>query len=401
MALKRFTNPKFLEQIGRELLKRLLDGYRPAFGANGLRLPDETLPDAEYYGALAKLAMAEQGLPAPLVEALYGIEAMANEHGKARLVQGVEEAGLRLENIQQATLADFAVQVLLADPDLFNEKLDQMRITSLTSFEYHGCEEPVDRRATFVAPGADLVARIKGDIDRWLAEQREGDEEATEVEPHQVDGEFWFLIRRGDAFARIPVVEGVRFAVRHLRPARDLVVAYSPERDELRVHARTAGEKRMLRRVFGQRLFGNPDYFSVRKAFTLRPLRDDGPDALEVGPGGGIDRIVLTELEVRTNDEHDAVVDWKANDLFAFAEATGQRIIPPGGQLVRASFEVQFTGREKARTVVLRAGNRLRVARHSDVAAVHRWLASKGFRSAEEEPVNRVSALTDERLERN
>ena len=257
------------------------------------------------------------------------------------------------------------------------------------------------RRATFTAPDATAMARIKSDIDTWLAEQREGDEGATEMEPHQVDGDLWFLIRRGDSFARIPVVDGARFTVRHLRPARDLVVAYSAERDELRVHAKGVGEKKMLRRVFGQRLFGDPEYFSVRKAFTLKPLRDEGPDALEVAPGSGIDKVVLTELEVRTNDEHDAVTHWKANDLFAFAEAIGQRIIPAGGQLVSAGFQVQFTGQSKRRMVYLRAGNKLRLTRQCDAAAVHRWLAARGFRSAEEEAVNRIGTLRNERVERN
>ena len=37
--------------------------------------------------------------------------------------------------------------------------------------------------------------------------------------------------------------------------------------------------------------------FSVRNTFTLEPLRADGPGALIVAPGQGIDRIVLTELE--------------------------------------------------------------------------------------------------------
>jgi len=27
-----------------------------------------------------------------------------------------------------------------------------------------------------------------------------------------------------------------------------------------------------------------------------------------VAPGSGVDKVVLTELEVRTNDEHDAVI---------------------------------------------------------------------------------------------
>jgi hypothetical protein len=230
---------------------------------------------------------------------------------------------------------------------------------------------------------------------------RQDRDRITELEPHAVDGDLWFLIRRGDSFARIPTVEGSRFTVRPLRPARDLVVAYSPERDELRVHAKGIGEKRMLRRVFGQRLFGDPEYFSVRKAFTLAPLRDAGPDALTVSPGQGIEKIVLTDLEVRTNDEHDALICWGAKDLFAFAEATGQRMIPANGRLVSAGFEVSFTGQAKPRKVYLRAGNKLRLTRHSDAAAVHRWLTAQGFRSPEEEVVNRMGALRSERVEHN
>ena len=339
MALKRFTKPKFLEQIGRGLLRGLVGRYQAAFAGSGVALPDESLGDREYYAALARLA-------------------------------------------------------LMADADLFRQKLDEVRIASLSSFEYHGSEEPVDRRATFVAPDAAGLARIKGDIDNWVSAALEGDERATEVEWHEVDGEHWFLIRRGDALARVPILEGGVFTVRHFRPARDLLVAYSPERDELRVYARGVREKRMLRRVFGRRLFNDAEYFSVRKAFTLKPLRDDGPDALEAPPGGGIDRVVLTELGVRTNEEHDAIVYWRASDLFAFGEATGQQIIPPGGQLVSAGFQVHFTGQARPRKVYVRAGNKLRLARHCDAAAVHRWLVSKGFRSAEEEAVNRVFSLS-------
>ena len=144
MALRKFTKARFLEQIGRGLLKRLLDEYRAEFHREGVVLPADSLEDREYYAALAKLALAEQGLPENFIEALYGVEAMANEYGKARLIRAAEEAGLALENIQQATYADFAVQVLLGDPALFTQKLDEVRITNLTSFEYHGSEEPVD-----------------------------------------------------------------------------------------------------------------------------------------------------------------------------------------------------------------------------------------------------------------
>jgi hypothetical protein len=214
MALKRFTKAKFLEQIGRGLLRGLVARYQAEFAGGGVLLPDERLGDREYYAALARLALREHGLPERFIEALYGIEAMADEYGKGRLKQAADEAGLSLENVQQGTYADFAVQVLLADADLFRQKLDETRMGSLSSFEYYGSEEPLDRRATFAPPDAAGLARIKGDIDNWVSAAMDGDERATEVEWHEVDGEHWFLIRRGAALARVPMLEGGVFTVR-------------------------------------------------------------------------------------------------------------------------------------------------------------------------------------------
>jgi len=399
--MKRFTKPKFLEQIGRGQLGRLLAKFLPDFAANNVTLPPATLEDGEYYAAVSKMAVAEPGLPENLFEALHSVEALANTVGKGRLLRAVELAGLPIDPNQQVTDADFAVQVLLTEPAVFKQTHDEFRIAGLSSFEYHGCPDAIDRRATFQKPDEAALARIKRDIDDWLAEQREGAEHATEIEMHEMEGEFWFLIRRGESLARLPAVEGGRFVIRHLRPARDLVVVYTPERDELRIYGKSTGEKKKLRQVFGQRLFGNPEYFSVRNTFTLAPLREDGPDALLVGPGMGIERIVLTELEVRTDDEHDAVLVTRANDLFAYAEAIRQPAIPGRGRLVSAGFEVLFTGQDKTRMVYLRAGNKLRLTRHCDGLAVHRWLTANGFRSPEEPGVNRVAGLNENRLANN
>jgi hypothetical protein len=401
MALKKFTNPKFLEQINRQRLTALLEQYQADFTEHGVALPDPTLDDDAYYAALAALAKGQSGLPSEFVETLYRIEAMANPHGKDRLLRGVEAAGVVIEEDQEVTYADYAVQVLLAAPELFVQKCDEAKIAAMTSFEYYGCPDAVDRSAIFPEPTEEDRGRIKTDIDAWLTEQREGDERVTQIDMLVLDGEYMFLIRRGDSFARLPTVEGDRILVRHLRPARDLVVGYSPQRDELRIHGKSNGENQAMRRIFGQRLFGEPEMFSVHKAFTLEPLREDGEDALQVEPGSGIDRIVLTELEVRTDDEHEAVLRWQAKDLFAYAQATGVPAIPNRGRLVAAAFQVHFTGQSKPSKVVVRAGNRLRLTRHCDAAAVHRWLTARGFRSPQDSPVNRIAARDGNNLERN
>lgn len=390
--MKPYTKPKFFEQIGRTMLAPLLQRYQPEFTAGNVVLPDNTLDDREYYAALSKLSVGKPGFPENFVEALYSVEALSNAEGKSRLLRAVDKTGLQIDRIQTATFADIAVQVLLADPSLFAQKHDETRIAALSTFEYHGCIEAVDRRATFAMPTAEEVGRIKSDFDTWLGDERDGEERVTEIEAHEVDGEFCFLIRRGDSFLRLPTVDGNRFSVRHLRPARDVVVVFNPERDELRIHGKTVGEKKKLRQLFGERLFGDPDHFAVRKEFTLNPLRDEGPDVLTVTPGQGIDRIVLTELEVWSDDDFDASQRTKAIDLFAYAEANRIEAVPRRGRLVMAGFEVHFTGQTKPRMVYVRDGNKLRLTRHCDAAAVHRWLTAHKFRSPEVPGANRLNS---------
>ena len=399
--MKPYTKPKFFEQIGRMMLSRLLERYQPEFTAGNVVLPDASLDDREYYSALSKLSASRPGLPDNFFEALHSIEALSNPEGKSRLLRAVEQAGIQIERIQMATFADIAVQVLLADAALFAQKHDETRIVALSTFEYHGCVDAIDRRATFIAPTEEEVGRIKADFDTWLGDERDGEERVTEIECHEIDGEHCFLIRRGDSFLRLPTVDGNGFSVRHLRPARDVVVVYNPERDDLRIHAKTGREKKKLREMFGERLFGDPDHFAVRKEFTLKPLRDEGPDVLRVTPGQGIDKIVLTELEVWSDDDFDASVRTKALDLFAYADANRIDAIPRRGKLAVAGFEVHFTGQTKPRMVYVRDGNKLRLTRHCDAAAVHRWLTSHKFRSPEEPTVNRLSAYNGVALGNN
>ena len=66
-----------------------------------------------------------------------------------------------------------------------------------------------------------------------------------------------------------------------------------------------------------------------------------------------------------------------------------------------AGFEVHFTGQTKPRMVYVRDGNKLRLTRHCDAAAVHRWLTAHKFRSPEEPTVNRLSAYNGVALGNN
>jgi hypothetical protein len=207
------------------------------------------------------------------------------------------------------------------------------------------------------------------------------------VDPHLIDGEYFFIIRHGDTFIRTAKVNEQKTEMLHFRPEKDDVVVYSPELDEIRIRAGTKGERELYRKQFGLRLFGDDEYFSQRKAYTLEPLRKDGPDALDVGGCGDLERVVLREYEVAFDNGFEEVLIRKATDIFAAAEdrPVKRDAIPTAGRLARAGFDLYFAGKKKPRKVEIRTPNTLKVGRHCDVRLVQRWLAKQDFRAVLED----------------
>ncbi len=380
MKFKRFTKPQFLKSVGRTLLTRLFGKFSTELDAKKVTLPAPDTLDDQYFKSLAALAMKPDGLPDNLIEALFAVEEMANDEGNERLQTAAKQAGLGLEFDEKSSNGDVVMQVYLAKPELLAEKHNEMRLLRLSSFEYFGSKEPVDRSETFVPPDEKIMALLVKDLDDWFKEHNRGYEN-TQIQVYPINDEFWFLVRHGDTFARAAKLEQRKMEVIHFRPAKDDVVVYSPKRDELRIHAGTKGERELYRTTFGQRLQSDGNYFSERKAFTLEPLRELGADALDVTGIAGFDRVLLREFEVGFSDAfHDSFVR-RSDDVFAAAKARGKVAIPTTGRLIRAVFDVYFTGCKKPRTVHLRPTNVLKLGRHCDAALIHEWFSLRGFRA--------------------
>lgn len=389
IRFKRFTKPHFLKHIGRELLRKLFGKFDEELSAQGLKLPAADAPDDSYFTELSQVTLSPDALPDNMIEALFTIEEMANDEGHERLQMAAQQAGLELKLGDDSSFGDVAVQVYLANPDLLAEKHNEQRLIRLATFEYHGAsrtgdhEEGADKDESFAVPSDRTLELLTADFDAWFAKNNRG-EQTAHIEVCPIDGEIWFLIRHGDAFARTAKVERKKTEVLHFRPAKDDVVVYSPRRDELRIHAGTKGEKELYRTAFGTRLFGDDNYFSERKTYTLEPLRTLGLDALDVTGIAGVNKIVLRELEVAYDNGHDEVVIRKADDLFAAAaDAPFERLaIPASGRLVRASFDFHFTDSKKPRKVQVKQSNTLKLGRHCDARAVHEWLGQREFRAS-------------------
>lgn len=379
MRFKRFTKPGFLKEIGRDLLGQFFDKFKAGLAEKKIALPTPGVKDDEYFAALSRVVMRLDSLPEDLIEAVYAVEEMATEQGEERLQAAVESGELALTFNPESSRGDIAVQAYLAAPEVLAQKSNELRLARLSSFEYYGSKNPVDRSDAFGGASKPQLELITSDLDDWFRRNNRGEEDAF-VEPYTIDGEFWFLVRHGDTFARMPKLERGRLTMLHFRPAKDDVAVYCPERDELRIHAGTKGERALYQRTFGQRLFGNDKHFSERKAFTLEPLRVDGPAALDWDGAGDVARIVLREIEVAFGGGFNEVLIRKADDIFAAAEAKDWPAIPKAGRLVRAAFDFWFAGAKKPRKVHVRPPNILKLGRYCDASTVQRWLSDKRFR---------------------
>jgi hypothetical protein len=380
VKFKRFTKPQFLKQIGRDFLGQFFTRFSPELAEKKITLPAATLGEDDYYEALSRVALSPDGLPEKLIEAAYAIEGMANDEGEDRLERATGEGGLAFQFRDDSTAAEKAMQAWLTNPELFAEKFSEQQLARLSAFDYHGSRVPTDRTETFEPPTPQALELMTADMEAAFRKKNRG-QRTCRIEVHPMDGEYWFLIRHGDSYTRVPTVRNGQISVLHFRPAKDDVAVYSPQGDEIRIHAGTKWEKELYRTTIGERLFGEPNHFSERKSYTLEPLRVDGVDALDVSDVPGISSIVLREIEVAWPGEFGDAMIRKSTDVLASAAARETEAFPTSGRLVRAAFDIYFGDNPKPRKVQLRPPNILKLGRHCDARLVQRWLVARGFRA--------------------
>ncbi len=393
IRFKRFIHPRVLKGLGRDLLARFFQSVHPP-GAAAPWLPPAQLPDEQWFGLLARNLSVPEALPESVAEALWALDEMATPEGQEALETAAACQGLRLSDDGSATREELALKVWLAAPDLLTAAHNRQRLKRLTAFEHFGPTVARADRPPFTPPADTTLAAVATALEPWFARHSRG-QNTTRVDLYRIeafssspaesspDTNYWFVVRHGDTYTRTPKVEAQKTEILHFRPERDDVVMYSPALDELCVNARTRGERELYVQVFGLHLRGRMDYFRRQHTYTLEPLRTDGPAALNPAGVQGLEKITLRELEIAWDDNRfDQKVIYQASDLFELAASSpAQEVIPGEGRLVRAAFDLHFTGCPKPRPVQIRVPNLLKLGRHCDASRVQSWLALRRFRT--------------------
>ena len=351
MSLKRFTNPKNLRGLGRPLLKRFFDEFAEELTKCKAKLPPETLEDDDYFKQLAEVFFSPKELPPEMTEVLYAVLEMANDQGVDRLTKAAKDKGLAIDWEKKASNLDIVMQVWLADKHTMMQQHSEHHLLGMTSFQYWGTKTPPASRLPFTPPTVEVMELLRKAVDEWCKENHRGDNTVS-VSKHQLDGEWWFLVQHGGTMSRLAEAKGNQKTETLLyRPGRDDVVVYNIERDEIRIHTSSKGERELYREEFGQRLRGDAGYFSERKSFVLDPLRNDVDKALSVDGLPDMKRITLLEYEVWFGGEFDDRLVRKPDDMVASAVRRGK-----DGKVIQAVSDTGKLVAQASRLCVRRAG---------------------------------------------
>jgi hypothetical protein len=372
-ALRRFTCPETLEAIAPQRLSAFLRPYESFLQARKIGFPKTASGKFDYTALVDVFLSPDDSTPSELINALYLVDEMSTPDGMDALLIEAERRDLKLGGSEHSP-ADVAVQIWLLDRELLERKHAEQFLTKVRSFESYqtGCQPA----PPFSRPSPQQLAELEQALDNWFEQKKRG--RGCRVFVCEKPDGVWLLVRHGEPYKREESLYNREASSVCYRPLKYDVLVYHPETGELRINARSKGEKELYKAQFGQHLFGDELLFPGANKYTLEPLRGSGPASLACSDIPGMESVKLREVQILYSGTPYEVVTRKSTDVFAALTARDVPF-PSGGRLIRAAFQIQFANSRSPRTVVIRPANIAQYTRDEDSMVVERWLKARGF----------------------
>ena len=373
---RRFTEPDTLSKIKRECLIQWLKPAADYLSRQGVVLPDAASTDEVDYKQLAAAFMDPgEDMPIYLVNSLYIIHEMSDEHGMDAILEAFAEAGIDLDIGDEHVPADVAVQAWLLDRERLEQLHSQHQLVLPRSFIYFStATAPVPK---FDPPDADDLSALEASLDDWYSQKKRG--RGCRVFAFPKGDECWFLVRHGLPCKREGSFEDGRPASIFYRPQKHDVLVYNAAAGELRINCCGKRELERFLKAFGFYLFGDEGFFPGTAKYTLAPLVRDARCSLACLDVPGMESVTLKEVEFLFRGKPWQRTIRKSDDIFALVEAEHIRWPKDVDQITRATFEIKFSGSKKCRKVAVIPSNRAQYGRDDDSSIVEQWLKARGF----------------------
>jgi hypothetical protein len=393
--VSRLVNPSILRQLGRGLLRRLLEPFRDFLEKKGIDLPPEVKKRKDYdFGTLSKALLDDDDRPQELLHALEAVGKMSDIHGAEILKRDLSVAGADGEESPKKIVpADLALQAYLDHPELFESASMEKQVVDIRRYKCFVPVEGVDITKARFEP--EVMAAVEREIGHFFGDEENGCQIIPSREAANVR---WFVIIHGGRKHRQPIFKKGDHQHIEFEPENDDVVRINTATGEVWIHAKLKSEFDSYRKIFGKHILGNPEAFKpAERIFTLEPLRTLGEKSLKFDDIAGcpMKSASLKYVEVLA-DKHNGLIHRISckNDLFACTDAAGSFI--PAGLIISARFEIKFHGSKKTTKLKVALPANADYERDSDSDWVDEWLKRR-FRAKSFQP--RKKEIPDEPLD--
>ena len=372
--LHHFTDPAFLLSIDPPRLRMFLKQFEKYLTLRDFVIPSDAKFTPSHVNELIGIFNTPTSrTPAEMVEALFHIDEMANEDGMEALLLVASKEGLELPE-GQLSEADVAMHMWLYHPDLLRRANCERIVLRVQTFRYFfnkTFEVP-----KFVTPTDDVLNLICDQLNRFNRDRLRGG--GCAVWMYEFGDDIAFLMRLPIPMKRDEVMDGeiCRHDVR--RPVQYDLAVYNVKTGELRVRANLVSERREYCRIFGEQLFGDPEFFPPSELFDLGAIHERGEDIQSPAHVEGIRQVRLVELQEVLLGQQTLKLTFKSEQVFDAIKEHNKRLTPTG-RLSQAKFKFWFIAGGDV-TVTIYAGNQVRFSRQDGIDAIEQWMIHHGIK---------------------
>lgn len=321
----RIVNPEVLSKLDRANFLAFVEPHIGHFAHWKVALP--TLdPDEKYdFPALAAFLLdTTKNHPVSLIDTLFYVDPLCIDEAHDELVEELEELGHTPPEGAKYSTADWVIFAWRVDPDVVVRLFPRYSQRPGRSVQHYPAKHDELPPIQLVnLPAAE--AACSG----WFKKKRRG-AGTTIRHALEKDGTHSFVIRHGEPFARIGIMEANEPAAVGHPESYDLVqVQLNPPC--LLVVAKRPAIQRYYRTLFGDYLFGDADAFMGKAPYTLDPLRGSARHVCEDCLVPGLTSVALTELHYNFGGVNEERLIRRGKNLAVRYGPDGQpseRILP-------------------------------------------------------------------------
>ncbi len=373
LRFKNFSDLEFIQGIDKpKCLQPLLSGFEDYFQRQGLDVFKLKNDDKTERQLLQVFTQPDEAMPSDLLENLYILDDLSDDSGHDRILDEATRSGASLSHIgDDMTPGEFAIMVYREFPDLVRVCHEKTLYRKIKNYQEYQSKAG---KNLSLGSARKKQGQLEGKLALWFESRNRS--AACEIYVYEEGNEIKFQITHGKPYRTEGTIErSLKRSRVAYRPQKHDSVIYNNQTHIIKISAHTPAEKDLYRKVFGEVLFGDLEYFPDGDIYTLEPLQKN---ELELKLVDGMESVRLSEVLVEIDNDQGFVQRSKAYNLVNSIEKH-QKPNLGEGKMVYACFLIKYSSGGKARKLEVRPPNIAIYDRDRDGSVAEAFLQKNGL----------------------